>query len=116
MTKTSHIKSIVVISIIILTTILAFAIIAHGDNRIQDMIVIISVQDETLHVVDLNQNEMFTIVTTYGENTILIENGRVSMTSSNCADSICMSMRPIYRLHESIVCIPNRIHIKIATN
>ena len=46
-------------------------------------------------------------------NIILVENGAVRMESANCPDKYCVSHRPLDSPEGIIVCLPNRITVKI---
>lgn len=57
------------------------------------------------------------ITLTYPEsdayNTLKIENGKASIISASCADGICVEHRAIRYDGETIVCLPNKLVIKI---
>ncbi|MDO4622036.1 MAG: NusG domain II-containing protein [Eubacteriales bacterium] len=46
-------------------------------------------------------------------NVCRIENGVVTMTEADCPDHICVKTKPIDRKGGSIVCLPNRVVLKI---
>lgn len=46
-------------------------------------------------------------------NTLKIENGKASITSASCPDGVCVAHRAISRNGETIVCLPNKLVIKI---
>ena len=48
-----------------------------------------------------------------GTNTVQIENGKVKMAAANCPDQICVHQKAISRNGESIICLPNKIVLKI---
>lgn len=50
----------------------------------------------------------------YGENTIHIEHGAISVTQSDCPDQICVHQGDITGPGIPIVCMPNRLVIEIA--
>ena len=41
------------------------------------------------------------------------ENGKVKMAAANCPDQICVHQKAISRNGESIICLPNKIVLKI---
>jgi len=45
---------------------------------------------------------------------IRIKDGKVSVISSNCQDHLCEKTNPISKAGESIICLPNKIVIKIS--
>ncbi len=48
-----------------------------------------------------------------GENTVMIENGEVSVSSANCPDKICVSHRKISKDGEVIVCLPHKLVVSV---
>ena len=74
--------------------------------------VIISVNGEVCREVSLDENSVIPIETEYGKNTIMIKNGEVFVTHSNCPDGLCEKDR-ISKSGESIVCLPNRLSVTV---
>ena len=48
-----------------------------------------------------------------GLNRLIIQNGKAVMQTASCPDGICVSHRPIFRVGESIVCLPNRVVVTV---
>lgn len=46
-------------------------------------------------------------------NIVVIKDGYAYMKAAKCPDHICMSMKKIQRVHESIVCLPNEVILTI---
>lgn len=46
-------------------------------------------------------------------NTLMVENGYAYITFANCPDKLCMKQGKINKTDESIVCLPNKINVKI---
>ena len=49
----------------------------------------------------------------FGYNNIVIENGKVSVTESDCSDQLEIKAGTIFRSGEMLVCLPNRLVIRI---
>ena len=49
-----------------------------------------------------------------GHNVCEIQNGTVRMVEADCADQSCVHMAPIDEKGGSVVCLPNRIVLKIS--
>ncbi|MCR5503685.1 MAG: NusG domain II-containing protein [Lachnospiraceae bacterium] len=62
-----------------------------------------SIRDEETIIVD----------SAYGHNTIRIEDGAVFVTDADCRDHVCMRSGKIRRRGESIICLPNRLTVRI---
>lgn len=48
-----------------------------------------------------------------GTNTAVIENGEIYMKSASCPDKICIHQGKIHDSSKSIVCLPNRVVIRV---
>ena len=65
--------------------------------------------------IPLTQDRWEQIVETgYGTNTLLIENGSISVTASDCRGGDCMRFAPINKAGQTIVCLPHHLSITIA--
>ena len=64
-----------------------------------------------VETLDLQKERAFKI--NGGTNTVQIENGKVKMAAANCPDQICVHQKAISRNGESIICLPNKIVLKI---
>ena len=49
-----------------------------------------------------------------GTNRLVIKDGRASVSEASCPDGICSSHRPVSRVGESIVCLPNKVVVTVA--
>ena len=47
------------------------------------------------------------------KNTVIIKDGQVFMAEADCPDKLCVNSKPISSRGQSIVCLPNRIVLKI---
>ena len=45
---------------------------------------------------------------------VVVQGGKVSVVDADCPDKICEKRGEIFRKGESIVCLPNRVVVKIA--
>lgn len=77
--------------------------------------VVITVDGIIFKEVELKENTNLDIDvnTQYGNNEVHIENGEVHMHESDCKDKICMKMGKISLSGDSIICLPNRLMVKI---
>lgn len=51
-----------------------------------------------------------------GPLTLVINNGKASITESTCKNQICVHMAPINRSGEFIACVPNKVLITVEGN
>ena len=75
--------------------------------------VIISVNGEIYKEISLAENSVIHIETEFGENTVVIEKGKVFVTDANCPDRLC-EKDSISKSGESIVCLPNRLSVTVS--
>ena len=74
-------------------------------------VVEIQIDGKVVETLDLQKERAFKI--NGGTNTVQIENGKVKMAAANCPDQICVHQKAISRNGESIICLPNKIVLKI---
>ncbi len=63
----------------------------------------------------LSRDQELAIQTSYGSNTVVIKDGAVSVTRSDCNNQICVQHRPISETGEMIVCLPHRLSVEITS-
>ena len=50
-----------------------------------------------------------------GHNRLVIQDGVAVMETATCPDGICAAHRPISRMGQSIVCLPNKVVVTVTT-
>lgn len=68
---------------------------------------------QTIDLSALPQATEIPLQSEHGENIILAEPGRISMRSASCPDQLCVKQGHIQNGTYPIVCLPNRVVIKI---
>lgn len=48
-----------------------------------------------------------------GENILIISGGKAKMEDADCPDGICVKKGEIYRVNESIICLPHQVVVEI---
>ena len=71
------------------------------------------VNNKLAYQYDLNQNKTFLISTATGFMKIRIENGKARVKESSCPAKLCIKMGKIAKQNQYIVCVPNRVFIRI---
>lgn len=51
-----------------------------------------------------------------GSNILLIQNGKASITTASCPDKLCVKMKSISQLGQSIICLPNKLVVTVKDN
>lgn len=72
--------------------------------------VIVSVDGDVYGTYSLKEDQSIEIGNT---NRIRIKNGTVMMEKADCPDQICVKHRPVSRVGDSIICLPNKVVISI---
>jgi len=81
----------------------------------QGTMVTISVNGEVYREVSLNESCEVQVETEFGRNTVVIENGEVYISHTDCPNKLCQKDK-INKGGESIVCLPNRVSVTIGKN
>ncbi|MBQ3095258.1 MAG: NusG domain II-containing protein [Clostridia bacterium] len=94
--------------IIIFTAILLGLLLLLLPSEPGESLTVIS-EGGTVGTYSLSQDREFTV----GGNTIVISDGAVHMKAADCPGGDCLSAGEISRAGESIVCLPNRLILRI---
>ncbi|MCR5844154.1 MAG: NusG domain II-containing protein [Oscillospiraceae bacterium] len=88
----------------------------RGLGRGEGTVAVISVDGEELERVDLSKVRKeydLEISTEYGNNTVHIEPGAISVTAADCPDHVCMRQGKLTGSGIPIICMPHRLVIEI---
>lgn len=102
---------LLVFSIIVL--IIVLFIVNNNINKEQADAIEIYVNNEIYKTVPINAEEDLMIETGSEYNHIKIHNGGVEIVDASCKDNVCVNTGFISKLSERIVCMPNKVVIKI---
>lgn len=104
---------IIIFVVLLLATLLSFLGTFSKYSETKSLIVVLN--DEVVHEYTFNDSLKKEIIIEDGDhiNVINIENGFVTMSEANCPDQVCVKTRPIKKSGEMIVCLPNRLYVKI---
>ena len=75
--------------------------------------VIISSPDGELRK-SLNTDQEFSVAGPLGETRVVIQNRHAWIDSSPCPNQLCIHMGKIHRVGEMVVCVPNRVSVRVA--
>ncbi len=82
-------------------------------NASDGNLIIVTVNGEAVGSYPLNRDDVVEIRTEYGENVLVIENGKAFMRSADCPNGICCAHKPIFRDGEAIVCYPHKLVVMV---
>lgn len=68
---------------------------------------------EVIKTIPLSQDCEFTVKSDVGYNVVTVKNGAVSVTEADCPDKVCVRTGAISGGAVPIVCLPNKLEIRI---
>lgn len=104
---------IIIIVIVLLLTLITFILTLNLYNKSSNLVEV-HLNGEKIHSLPLDNNCNIIIEDTY-QNNIIIENNKVRVINSTCPDGICENFGNISNSGQSIICMPNRLVIKIVS-
>ena len=105
---------LLVISIIFL--IIVLFIVNNIINKEKSEVIEIYVNNEIYKTISINDEEDLMIEIGSEYNHIKIHDGGVEMIAASCDDNVCVNAGFISKLSERIVCMPNKVVIKVKTS
>ena len=75
--------------------------------------VVVEVNNQEVQRLDLDRTQEIVVTGPIGETRIKIEHGTAQVLSSDCPEKICVLTREIRHAGEMIVCVPNKVVVKI---
>ena len=106
-----YFKEIILIIVLIVFSIVFY--IGYSFYAKKGSIVRIYVDKELYEEFDLSINQTKKITTKYGTNIIRIKDNEVIVKEASCDNQICVNHKAISNSNETIICIPNRLVVKI---
>lgn len=96
--------------------LLAFVLAGLGksDATGGNLVVRVHDGDGEVHEFLLDQDARHTIDTSYGHNTIQIEDGAVRMVDADCPNHSCMNQEALSKPGAQIVCLPHKLWVEVA--
>lgn len=111
MNKTD-IKLIGIILLIALIFLLSFKLFEKNDNKQA----IVYYENKEVLKVNLNEKKEYKVDGYNGEVTIVVNNGKVKVKQEKSPLHLCSKQGYISKSYETIVCLPNKVSIKIIGN
>lgn len=103
---------LLVIAAVVLIAVLITVPFLFPGRGSEDATVQIYQDGQLIQEVPLQENMTITIPGQY-ENVVQIQNGKVAITQANCPGNDCVHTGPVSTPGASIVCLPNRVEIRI---
>ena len=77
---------------------------------------VISIDNEIRYALELGKDRILTVKGAYGDMVIKVEAGEIWVEEVHCPRKVCMRTGRISQKGQTIVCLPNRIIIRIEGN
>lgn len=119
--KGSHVKNyratIVAGVLVVCVLLLAFVLTGLGQGGASSGGLVARVHDgnKEVHEFPLDQDAEHTIETSYGSNTIQIQDGAVRMVDADCPNHSCMNQSALSAPGAQIVCLPHKLWIEVVS-
>ncbi len=73
----------------------------------------ITIDGEIYGTYPLDQEQEINVVSSYGRNTVVIEQNRAYVTEADCPDKVCEGMQKIIHDGDMICCLPHRLFLTV---
>lgn len=108
-------KDIKLIRSIVVLILLCFIVnLIIGSKRPES--IEIYVENKLYKKVPIDSEQEFKIETSKGYNKVKVHDRGVEIVEASCPDKTCVHMGMINKSNQNIVCIPNKVNIKITTD
>lgn len=108
-------KDFILIGLVLIVIVVSFGVNFIMNNKDSDYIEIY-VDNKLYKTYSIYDEDEFRINTKDGYNIVKIHNHGVEITEASCPDKVCVKSGFITKSSESIVCLPNKVNIKIKTH
>ena len=110
--KTKNILWALLFAVIVLGGVLLYLNLGKGEGTVA----VVSVDGEVLERIDLSKVREayeFEVTTPYGNNTVHVDPGAISVTEADCPDHVCIYQGRLTGSGIPIICMPHRLVIEI---
>lgn len=107
-------KKDILLIIVVLVVALGFYLGQEYLGRTKGDQVVVMVDGEVFGTYDLNKNQ--TVSINNGSNILKIQDKKAKITQADCPDKLCVHQKSISKTNESIICLPNKVVVKIAAS
>ncbi len=112
MKRISSLKLIIIFAALVIISVGTILIMTGRSQNV--LIAEIYSDRQLIRTIDLNKvTDSYTIELPH--NTVLVEHGQISMKSADCPDQVCVKQGKIKNGTYPIVCLPNKVEIKITS-
>lgn len=109
-------KDFILITVILIAIAALFGYTKFKDANEEAAVVAVYKDNELYKEIPLDEEVEFTIKDREHINKVKVHDNGVEVTEANCPDKVCVKTGFITKPSQSIVCIPNKLNIKIIDN
>ena len=73
----------------------------------------IMIEGKSVKTLRLDQDASYEVKQHAGVNTVVVQDGSVTVQDADCPDKICVKHRAINRTGETIICLPHKLVVEI---
>lgn len=104
---------IILVILFAIATGLAYQVTINKDKLYTTAIVVSNDEKVSEFKIDVNYEKIYEIEKNGHLNTIEIKDGKIRMLEADCPDQLCVKSKAIDKNGEMIVCLPNKMYVKI---
>lgn len=109
--KNKKVNDIILIAALIIALVMGFIFLSP---KIKGNVAVITVDGEEVARYSLTKDFETDIVSS-GVNHIIIKGSKISVSSANCKNQVCVNKGEISKVGEAIVCLPHSLIIEIVS-
>lgn len=109
------INDIILIAVILILAIVSIIILFSCSSN-ENLKALVYYDNEIVLEIDLSIDDEYTVSGKVSDIVILVENKKLSVIDSKCADRVCINQGNISKVNQTITCLPNEIYIKLVGN
>lgn len=108
-------KDICLAAVVLITALVSGVVFWRERDKAGNVggILEITIDGELYGDFSLQEDREIVITSSYGNNTVVIEQGRACVIEANCPDKICVGMQRIGSDGEIICCLPHRLFLTV---
>lgn len=104
-----------IILVVVLVVLSLSALLIFNLKKSDGKSVSVLVDGKEAYSLPLSKNSETEIKSKGGSNILVIEDGKAFVKQASCPDKICKNHAKISKVGETIVCLPNRVTVKVTS-
>ena len=97
----------------VLIAVLWAVLYGRGASSSSRMVALVHDGDGKAHSLPLDKDDILIVETSLGTNTVMVQDGAVSMKDADCPNGTCIQHAPISEPGPQIICLPHQLWIEI---